>query len=315
MAWFLQLCLVLYSVLPTAEPQTYTMNFILIFFYIATTTLNYRIHADKVNEFIETIKEEDDQRVEEEDMKNRVIAEYLAGSYGPSANRQAGIGNDGNMDTYDGSSMLSGGREGHCRNKGPDASVSDASVSTTRRGRGLASIATVSTISYLSERYPDDHSNSDTTPLPPGPFPKMKTRPKSGEEAIALARQALQINTRMHGAKSHQVASNILSLADVLRSFNNDVENSEIIHLYEQSIAIFKSLQGNSCVNVAVTENQLGNAYLARAEQARDANDLEREQVNLELALPHYREAARILKVTLVLNLYTVFVTRLGLYP
>lgn len=48
---------------------------------------------------------------------------------------------------------------------------------------------------------------------------------------------------------------------------------------------------------MAVTENQLGNAYLARAEKARDVNDLEREQANLELALPHYREAARILKV------------------
>ena len=303
-AWFLQLGLILYSVLPTAEPQTYTMNVILIFFYVATTILNYRVHADKINEFIQVLKEEELLRVKDEEMKARVIAEYLAGTYGSSTNHHPHSAHDGHpIDRCDSSSMVSDGAGGNDRNGGANHAasvVSNASVSTTRRKRGLGSVATVSTISYLSDRDPEDDDMNDTFPPPPGRHPTA-TKPKSGEEAIALARQALQINTRMHGADSHQVASSILSLADVLRSYSSDVEDTEVIALYEQSIAIFAKLQGGSCVNVAVTENQLGNAYLARAERARDADDLEREQANLELALPHYREAARILKVNFLL--------------
>ena len=46
--------------------------------------------------------------------------------------------------------------------------------------------------------------------------------------------------------------------------------------------------------NVAIREANLGAAYCSRAEKAHAANDLDREQANLELALPHYREAVRI---------------------
>ena len=288
LAWFIQLCLVLYSVLPTTEPHAYMMNIILTVFYFSTTTLNYRIHTDKIKEFIEIIKEEDLERLREEEMKGRVIAEYLAGSYG----------NNDNMYNSDGSTIVSDSVDENIRKKDPNDSESIASISTTHRGRGrgLASIATVSSISYMSEQYSEDHSNSKKAPPPKGPPPNT-TRQKSGEETVALARQALQINIRMHGGDSHQTASSLLSLADVLRTYNNEMENSEVILLYEQSIDIFKRVQGISCVNVAVSENQLGNAYLARAEKARDAHDLEREQANLEFALPHYREAARILKV------------------
>ena len=41
-------------------------------------------------------------------------------------------------------------------------------------------------------------------------------------------------------------------------------------------------------------EFNLGNAYYHRAFKANDANDLERCVTNMELALPHFREAARI---------------------
>lgn len=250
LAWFIQLCLVLYSVLPTAEPQTYTMNFILTVFYIATTTLNYRIHMDKINEFIDIIKEEDLQHLKEEEMKGRVIAEYLAVSYGPtaahrnSADANANVSNDNNMDISDGSTIVSDDEGGIIRKKGPNTSSSVASISTIRRGRGLASIATVSSLSYMSERCTEDHhSDSDNTPQMRGPHPNM-TKPKSGEEAVSLARQALQINTRMHGVDSHQVASSLLSLADVLRSYNNDVENNEIILLYERPSRSLKKFKG-----------------------------------------------------------------------
>ena len=47
-------------------------------------------------------------------------------------------------------------------------------------------------------------------------------------------------------------------------------------------------------MNVAVSKQSLGNSYDRRARRSVAANDLDRELVNLELALPQYREAARI---------------------
>ena len=47
-------------------------------------------------------------------------------------------------------------------------------------------------------------------------------------------------------------------------------------------------------MNVAVGEQNLGNAYKKTADRAKEANDLDRCTANLELALPHYREAIRI---------------------
>ena len=51
-------------------------------------------------------------------------------------------------------------------------------------------------------------------------------------------------------------------------------------------------------MNVAACKNNLGSAYSTRANRAQAANDLDRCIANLELALPHLREAARIFRAT-----------------
>ena len=122
-----------------------------------------------------------------------------------------------------------------------------------------------------------------------------KEKQKAGEEAIALARKALEIHTQLHGIESDRVSADITTLADVL-DFFNDVDDDEILRLYEQANAITSRLEGSSSVNVAVGEGNLGGAYHNRAERAHAANDLDRCIANLELALPHYREAARIFR-------------------
>ena len=111
---------------------------------------------------------------------------------------------------------------------------------------------------------------------------------KAGEEAIALARKALEIHTQLHGTESAEVAG-----ASVLNFFN-DVDDDEILRLHEQGNAITSRVQGSSSLNVAVGEENLGTAYQKRAMRAQAANDLDRCMANLKLALPHYREAARI---------------------
>ena len=116
---------------------------------------------------------------------------------------------------------------------------------------------------------------------------------KAGEEAIALARKALEINTQLHGTESTRVANGMTTLAGALNYFNN-VDDDEILRLHEQAIAITSRLEGSSSVNVAVGEKNLGIAYHKRAKRAHAANDLDRCIANLELALPHYREASRI---------------------
>ena len=116
---------------------------------------------------------------------------------------------------------------------------------------------------------------------------------KAGEEAIALIRKALEIDTQLYGAESDEVAVDLNSLASIL-AFFNDVNDDEILRLYDQAIAIYGRVQGGLSPNVAISVNNLASAYDGRADRARDANDLDRCVVNLELALTHYREAARI---------------------
>ena len=116
---------------------------------------------------------------------------------------------------------------------------------------------------------------------------------KAGEEAIALARKALEIHTQLHGTMSERVALDMIVLADALNYFN-DVDDDEVLRLYEQANSITGRLEGSSSVNVAVGEHNLGNAYHKRAVGAQNTNDLDRCIANLELALPHFREAARI---------------------
>ena len=117
---------------------------------------------------------------------------------------------------------------------------------------------------------------------------------KAGQEAIALARRALEIHTQVHGTEHGNVASDMLSLAGYLGFFNDDDDDDEILHLFEQAIAIFSRVQGSSSVNVATAEGNLGAAYYNRAKSAHTAHDFDRELANLELSLLHYREAAQI---------------------
>ena len=115
-----------------------------------------------------------------------------------------------------------------------------------------------------------------------------------GQEAITLARRALEIYTQLNGLENADVANAMMLLANALAYFNN-VDDNEVLRLYEQSIAIFAQVEGRSSVNVAVGEGNLGIAYYKRAKRAHAANDLDLAMANLdELTLPHYREAARI---------------------
>ena len=125
--------------------------------------------------------------------------------------------------------------------------------------------------------------------IPPG------GKQKAGEEAIALARQALKLDTQLHGAESMDVGIYMRVLADALDYFN-DVDDDEILRLYQQSIVITSRTEGSCSHNVGAGEGKLGNAYKNRAKRANAANDLDRCLANLELALPHYRDAARIFR-------------------
>ena len=116
---------------------------------------------------------------------------------------------------------------------------------------------------------------------------------ETGVEAITLARRALEINTQLHGPESRQVADDMLLLGTVLDDFN-DVDDDEVLRLRERAKAIFARVQGSLSPNVAICEYNLGNAYNNRGGRAHAAHDLDRCVANLELALPRFREAARI---------------------
>ena len=116
---------------------------------------------------------------------------------------------------------------------------------------------------------------------------------KAGEEAIALAREALELHTQLFGSESAQISNDMDILAQALDFFNN-VDDDEILRLYEQAIAILRRVEGGSSPNVAASEGNFGSAYSNRASRAQDANDLDRCLANMELSLPHVREAARI---------------------
>ena len=119
---------------------------------------------------------------------------------------------------------------------------------------------------------------------------------KAGEEALAFARQALKLNTQLFGTESADVANVMNLLAEMLDYFN-DVNDDEVIRLIEQATAIYSRVEDSSSVNVAAGENNLGLAYVSRARRSQIANDLDRCMTNLELALPHLREAVRMFRV------------------
>ena len=116
----------------------------------------------------------------------------------------------------------------------------------------------------------------------------------AGVESIMLARRALEINTRLR-TESEDVAAGMSVLASIL-DFFNDVDDGEVPRLYEQAIAIYARVHGSVSSNVAVCENNLSAAYQKLAKRAQTANDMDRCVANLELALPHLREAARIFR-------------------
>ena len=126
---------------------------------------------------------------------------------------------------------------------------------------------------------------------------------KAGEEAIELARQAVKLHTQLRGTESLDVAGDMTVLADVLDYFFDDVGDNEILDLLEQAIATYGRLQGSSSMNVAVGKSKLGTAYGNRGERAHAVNDLDRSMANLDLALRHYRESARIYKANNRLDL------------
>ena len=114
---------------------------------------------------------------------------------------------------------------------------------------------------------------------------------KAKEEAIMLARQALEIYTRMDRT-SERVAESMTALADILGYFN-DVDDDEVTRLYEQANVLFARHQGSSSYNVANGKFNLGIMYGKRANRAVDSDRCKR---NRELALTHYRESNRIYK-------------------
>ena len=125
-----------------------------------------------------------------------------------------------------------------------------------------------------------------------GGIPPEKKQ-KAGEEAIALARKALELHTQLHGTEHSDVSADMRGLASLLNYFN-DVDDDEVLRLHEQANAISSRVEGSTTLNVAIGEQNLGMAYTSRADRARATNDLDRCMANHEMALFHYRESARI---------------------
>ena len=121
---------------------------------------------------------------------------------------------------------------------------------------------------------------------------------EAGQEAIVLARRALEIHTHLHGIESDKGAAGMLLLADLLSYFNEVVDDDgEIPRLYDQAKSTFARVQGTALSsNIAACEGNLGRIYDRRAKKAMLTNNLDRCVANLELALPRFRETSRILR-------------------
>ena len=115
----------------------------------------------------------------------------------------------------------------------------------------------------------------------------------AGVEAIMLARRALDIHTHLYGIESAEVADDTFAFANVL-GFFSDVNDDEVLRLFEQAKVIYARVYGSLSLNVAICEKNLGVTYENRAKGAHAAHDLDRYVANLELVLTRYREAARI---------------------
>ena len=119
---------------------------------------------------------------------------------------------------------------------------------------------------------------------------------KAGEEAIARARQSLEIRIQENGAGSLVTAPAMVGLADVLSHFNDTNEENEVLRLFEQSLAIFTRINGRLSMNAGIGESKFADAYIKKSKNAFAANELDQCVANLKLALPHFREAAQIFR-------------------
>ena len=118
---------------------------------------------------------------------------------------------------------------------------------------------------------------------------------KAGQEAIVLARRALEIQTQVGWTEGTEVSCTMCVLADSLDHFNDD-DDEEVLRLHERAKAIQARIYGSSSLSVAIRESKLGGVYYKRADRASTANDQGRYMANLELSLPRFRESARILR-------------------
>ena len=125
-----------------------------------------------------------------------------------------------------------------------------------------------------------------------GGIPPEKMQ-KTGQEAIALARKALEMHTQLYGTECSATANDMSVLAEALDYFN-DAADDEALRLFQQSLSINTRVFGSTSVNVATVEDKLGDAYTRRAIKSHHVPD--RCASMLELSLPHYREAARIFR-------------------
>ena len=108
----------------------------------------------------------------------------------------------------------------------------------------------------------------------------------AGVKAIALAREALEIERQLYGAGSIANAYGMGLLAGVLAYFNDtDDDDDEVFRRFEQATSVYARMFGTSSVNVATSLNNCGSAYVKRACRARDAHDLDRDVANHAEAL------------------------------
>ena len=121
----------------------------------------------------------------------------------------------------------------------------------------------------------------------------VREKQRAGIDAVWFARKALEVRTQLYGSESDDVAIDMGVLASVLDYFN-DVDDDETVELYQKSTAITARVQGRMSPNTAAGELNLASTYQNRARRALNTDAHDREVTNLELALPHYREAARI---------------------
>ena len=158
------------------------------------------------------------------------------------------------------------------------AEMTDNFIPSDQRSRFLADVSY-----YLALAI---HRWAKSVGIPP------EDKQKAGEEAIEHARRALELFNQLHGTESTKAAGAMSGLADALSYFNKD--DDEVISLREKAISIMRRQEGNLGVNVCLGENNLGLTYYNRALSAKAVNDEDRELSYLQLALPKYREAARI---------------------